>query len=129
MDEKYRRAVGADARLAQHPRALRLELGLRRLDVGHFEADMVLAAHWIALEEFDDRRVRAERLDQLDLRIGRVDEAHANALRGQVERLAVRLGSEHRAVEIEALLDRRRRDSDMVESAELHAPSTVTFVV
>ena len=37
----------------------------------------------------------AKRLDQLDLRIGRVDKADAHALRGQVERRAVRLGAEH----------------------------------
>ena len=67
-------------------RALALEMGARGGDVGDFEADMVLAAARVLLEELDDRRVRAQRLDQLDLHIGRIDEAHAHALRGQVER-------------------------------------------
>src|SRR5688572_26917738 len=129
MDEEYERAMRADARLAEHPRALGLELGLGGTDVRHLEADVVLAAERLALQEFDDRRIRTQRLDQLDLRIGRVDEAHADALRRQVKRLSVRLGSEHRPIKLKVPLDRRSRHADMVEAAEAHVPSTVTLVV
>src|SRR3954454_8804831 len=114
------RAVRADARLAEHARALRLELGPGGLDVGHLEADMMLPAEGVLLEELHDRRVRPERLDQLDLAVGRVDEADADALRGKVEGGPVRLGAEHRAVHGQAVLDRWRREPDMVQSAQLH---------
>src|SRR3954452_22528758 len=120
------RAVRADARLAEHARALRLELGPGGLDVGHLEADMMLPAEGVLLEEFHDRRVWPKRLDQLDLGVGRVDKTEADALRGKLERGPVRLRAEHIAVDLEALLDRRGRDADMVEAAEFH--STVTFV-
>ena len=94
--KKTERPVRADARLAEDARALGLELGLGGVDVGHLEADVMLAAERVLLEELRDRRVFAQRLDQLDLAVGRIDEADAHALRGQVERLAVRLGAEHR---------------------------------
>src|SRR6476659_10385333 len=128
VDEEDQRPMGADARLTEHAGALGLELGLGGVDVGHLEADMVLAAERIALEELHDRRVLAQRLDQLDLRIGRVDEADADALRGEVEGGAMRLGAEHGPIGVEALLDRRRRNADMVEAAEFHW-SIVTSVV
>jgi hypothetical protein len=63
----------------------------------------MLPAGRVLLEELSDRRILAQRLDQLDLRIGRVDEADPHALRRKVERFAMRLGAEHRAVELEAL--------------------------
>src|SRR6478672_2060413 len=128
VDEEDQRPMGADARLTEHAGALGLELGLGGVDVGHLEADMVLPAERIALEELHDRRVLAQRLDQLDLRIGRVDEADADALRGEVEGGAMRLGAEHGPIGVEALLDRRRRDANMVEAAEFHW-SIVTSVV
>ena len=59
----------ADARLAEHARALALELGLGRVDVGHLEADMMLPAARVLLEELRDRRSLAQRLDQLDLAV------------------------------------------------------------
>ena len=55
MDEEHRRAVRADARLAEHARALGFELGLGGVDVGHLEADVVLAAERVLLEELRDR--------------------------------------------------------------------------
>ena len=110
------------------PRAVRLELRLGDLNVRDFEAHVVLAAQRVLLEEFRDGRMVAERFDQLDLRIGRVDEADADALRGEVEGGTVRLGIEHGAVKLEALLDRRRRDADVVQTAEFHW-SIVTSVV
>src|SRR3546814_7609070 len=64
-----------------------LHLGLGGVNIGHFEADVVLSARRVLLEELHDRRVLAQRLDQLDLAVGRIDEAHTHALRRQVERL------------------------------------------
>src|SRR4029079_14615649 len=123
VDEEDERAVRADARLSEDARALGFELGFRGVDVGNLEADMVLPAQRVLLEEFHDRRVLAQGLDQFDLRIGRVDEADTDALRGKIECWAVRLGAEHLAIGFEALLDRRRRDADMVEAAEFHGSS------
>src|SRR5438045_208268 len=85
VDEEDERPMRADARLAEHPRTLGFELGLGGVDVGHLEADMVLPAERVLLEESHDRRALAERLDQLDLRIGSVDETHAHALRRKIE--------------------------------------------
>src|SRR6185503_925264 len=65
VDEEDERPVRADARLAEDPRAFLLELGLRRVDVGDLEADMMLPAQRVLLEEIRDRAILAERLDQL----------------------------------------------------------------
>ena len=48
---------------------------------------MMLPPQRILLEELHDWRIRPERLDQLDLRIRRIDKADSNPLRGQVERI------------------------------------------
>jgi hypothetical protein len=119
--------VGADSRLAEDARAPGFELGLGRVDFGNLEADMMLPALRVLLEEPRDGGSVAQRLDQLDLAIGRVDEADAHALRRKIERLAMRLGAEHGPIELQALLDRRGCDPDMIQASEFH--STVTFVV
>jgi hypothetical protein len=82
---------------------------------------MMLPALWILLEEPRDRRLRAKRLDQLDLAVRRIDEADAYALRGQVERRAMRFRAEEGEVELQAPLDRRRRHADMVQATEFHS--------
>src|SRR5207253_7213403 len=91
------------------------------MNLGHFEADVVLPTERILLEEFRDGRIWPQRLDQFDLAVGRVDETHPHALGGQVERVPVRLGAEQIAVQLEAPLDRGRRNADMVEAAEFHS--------
>src|SRR3954463_13140104 len=106
VDEEDQSPMSADTWLAEDACTLGFELGFRGVDFGHFEADMVLTAERVLLEEFRNGRVLAQRLDQLDLRVGRIDEAHAYALRGEVECLPVRLRPEHIAVHIEALGDR-----------------------
>ena len=57
MKEQDRLAVGADLRLpvAEHARALRLELVARRKNVVDLVADMMDAAVGVAVEEFGDR--------------------------------------------------------------------------
>src|SRR5689334_4997678 len=82
MEEEDRRAVGADPGGAENTDAFAFEPGPRRRDVRYLEADMVLPARRILLEEIDDRGVRPERFDQLDLAVRRVDEADPDALRG-----------------------------------------------
>ena len=72
-------------------------------------------------EEAVQRAVLAERLDQLYLAVGRVDEADPHALRRQVERLVDPGCAEHVAIERDALLDRWGGDADMVEAAEIHS--------
>src|SRR6185369_14243986 len=123
VDEEDERPVRADARLAEDASAFGLEFGLGRVDLGHLEADVMLPAERVLLEELHNRRIRTQRFDQLDLAIGGVDEADPYALCRKVERLAMRLGAEHVAVELEAPLDRRRRHADMVEAAEFHSVS------
>src|SRR5689334_7473848 len=114
MDEEDWRAVRADPRRTKDPGAFFLESFQRLIDVLGFETDMMLSARRILLEELHDRRILAERLEQLDLRIWSVDKADSNALDGKLERLAVRLGPEHAAIELNALLNRRRCDADMI---------------
>ena len=87
MEEEDRRAVRPDPRVPKDAHAFAVVECPRRLDVRNLEAEVVLPALGIALEELDDRQVRAQRLDQLDLAVGRVDEADADTLRRQVERL------------------------------------------
>src|ERR1044072_2619699 len=112
MDEEDERAMRADARLAEDARALSLEFGLGGVDLGHLEADVMLPAERVLLEELHDRAILAEWLNQLDLVVGRVDEAAADPLGGQVERRAMRFGVEHVAIGFEAPFDRRRRHAD-----------------
>src|SRR3546814_20992397 len=75
-------------RRAEHPRALRVQIGDRGGDVGHLEAEMVLPARRVLLQECRNRRVLAQRFEQFDLAVGRIDAADAHLLRGQIERLA-----------------------------------------
>src|SRR5689334_9500358 len=95
MDEEHRRAVRTDSCRAEDPCALALEPGTCLLNVLRFKADVVLSTRRVFLEEVHDRRSLAERLDQFDLAVGRVHEADADALRGKVERFAMRLDAEH----------------------------------
>src|SRR5689334_7891071 len=76
MEEQDRLAMGAEARLAipQDPRPLPGQPVARGADVGDLVADMVDAAAGIAGEESGDRRRLAERMDELDLGIGQLDE-------------------------------------------------------
>ena len=100
--------------------ALAVIEGPRRLDVRHLEAEVMLPALGIALEEFHDRRVRAQRLDQLDLAVGRVDEAHPHPLRRQVERLPHHLRPHPLAVQGDRLPIDGGGDPDMVQASEFH---------
>src|SRR5208282_1555125 len=99
VQEQDRLAMGADLRLAvaEHPRALGLELVAGGDDVSDLVAEMMHAAFGIALEEFCDRRIGAQRMQQFDLGVGEFDERHRHAvvglgLRGgdmRAERLAI----------------------------------------
>jgi len=114
VNEKDGRAVSADARGTEDACALPLEPCTRLLNVIRLEADMMLPASRVLLEELQNGGILAQRLDQLDLLIGRVDETDAHSLRGKAEGRSMRLGAEHIAVCFEALLDRRGCDPDMV---------------
>src|SRR5687768_1564594 len=107
MYENDQSAVCADAWLAEHLGALGLQFGLGGVDVGHLEADMVLSAGRISGQKVMQRAVLAQGLDQLDLAVGRIDEADPYPLRRQVEGLVDRRRAEHVAIERDALLDRR----------------------
>jgi hypothetical protein len=54
VDEEDERPVRADAWFAQDARALGFELGLGGVNVGDLEADVVLAAERVLLEELRD---------------------------------------------------------------------------
>src|SRR5262249_17410307 len=76
MEEQHRLAVRAGLRraVAEHAGALPPEPVARRQDVIDLVAQMVDAAVRVALEESRDRRILAERLEQLDLGVGQRDE-------------------------------------------------------
>ena len=77
MEEDDRHAVGADVRLAS-PKdggALGPHLVAGGQDVRHLETDVVLAAARVLVQEVLNERVVATSLDQLDLRVGQIDEA------------------------------------------------------
>src|SRR3546814_21095377 len=85
-----------------------------------FRADVVLSARRVLLEERHDRRVLAQRLDQLYLAVGRIDEAHTHALRRQVERLVDLRRAKQADVHFDRFHDRRRRNADLVEATDRH---------
>src|SRR5713101_6234481 len=123
MQEQNRLAVRAHLGLAvaQHARALRLERIARGDDVVDLVAQMMDAAVRIALEEFRDRRGRAQRLQEFDLGVGQRDEHRGDAMR----RLRLRrrhLGAERLAVYRRRLGDVADRDRHMVEPSD-HASS------
>src|SRR5919206_4217247 len=76
VQEQHRLAVRADLRLAaaQHPRALPGQPVARRADVRDLVADVMDAALRIAPQKTRDGRIGAERLQELDLRVGKLDE-------------------------------------------------------
>ena len=123
VDEDHRHAVRADAGLAgaEHGRTSRAHRVARGDDVGHLEADMMLAAGRELLQEAPYRRRFAQRLDQLELAVGEIDERHRHALLGQRE-----LGdADGRAVQPlvhrQRRVDIRSRDPDVVQPPDLHA--------
>src|SRR6476619_4241923 len=119
MQEQHRLAVRADLRIAvaKHARALRFQPVARGENVIDLIADVMDAAVRIALEEFRDRGVLAERLEQLDLGVRQRDEHrvhtvirlrhHGGDIRA--ERIAVKLGS---------LGNIADRNGDVVETAD-----------
>ena len=88
VKEKDQRPMRPDPRLPQHAHALALEPGLRLTNIRHLETDMMLPPKRILGEKAKDRRLLPQRLDQLDLAIGRIDKADADALSGEIERIA-----------------------------------------
>src|SRR5215217_6776439 len=104
MQEEDRRAVSADAGLAraEDGRALGAQGVAGRQDVLDLETDVVLAALGVLRQEAVDRAVLAQRLDQLDLAVGKVDETDTHPLRRQVEGLMRLRGPEQVAVHRDA---------------------------
>src|SRR3546814_13799855 len=81
---------------------------------------MMLPAARVLRQEAVQRRILSQRLDQLDLAVGGIDEAHPHPLRRQVERLVDLGRAQHVAIERDALLDRWGGDPDMVQAAQFH---------
>ena len=119
----------ADFRLAvaEHARALGLETIARRDDVVDLVTDVMHAAVGIALEEFRDRRIRAERLEQFDLGIGQHDENGGDAMLGLRHRLG-HLGAERLAIGARRLFDVAHRDGDVIEPSD-HLDSLRCYTV
>jgi hypothetical protein len=105
VEEEDRRSMSTDARFAKDTRTFSFEVRLGGMDVGNFEADVMLTAERILFEELENRRVLAERLDQFDLTIGRIDKADTHTLRRKIEWRPMRLGREHASEQLKALLD------------------------
>ncbi len=74
MQEQHRLAVRADlgVAVAEHARAFGFQLVAGAKNIVDLVADVMDAAVRIAFEEFGDRRVLAERLEQLDLGVRQV---------------------------------------------------------
>jgi hypothetical protein len=120
MDEGHQRLLGAGPRLAvDQPRAARLELSERGVDVVHSERDVVQA--WTALVGvLGDRRVGRGRFEQLELGVADGNEMRAHALRADLFR-RFDLEAERVAVERERCRQIGDRDADVIEHS-LHAP-------
>ena len=111
--------VRADLRfaVAEHARALRLQLVARGDDVADLEAHVVHAAGGVLLQERRDRALVAERVQQLHFRIGQFDEDDRYA----VQRLRQRLrhfGAEHVTIGCGCLLQIRDSDSDVIQFSD-----------
>src|SRR5229473_8309776 len=85
VEEEHGLAVRADLRLAiaENTRAAGGEAIARGNDVGDLVAEMVHAAARVLGEITGDRRVGAERLEQLDFGVGQLDEDYGHAVCGQ----------------------------------------------
>src|SRR6516165_136875 len=127
MQKQDRLAMRADLGLAisEHPSPF-LDQGIAGGDdVGDLVADMVDAAVGIALQEFCDRRLVAQRLDELDLGVGQRHEDGDNAMLGQ--RYGLRdLGTEGCAVDSGRLLGVLHSNRDMIEPTQHRLSSTQT---
>ena len=97
--------MGADPRFTKDARTPVLHDRHRFVYVIHLEADMVLAAFRVLLDEIVDRAVFIQRLDEFDLAVGQVHETDLHALRRHVERL----GNVGRAIERPVSVDRVRQ--------------------
>ena len=88
MQKQHGLAVCADLRsaVAEHASPLGLQLVARRDDIIYLVAYMVNPAVGRFFEKFRDRRAFAERLEQLDLGIRKLDENDGNAVLGLSER-------------------------------------------
>src|SRR3546814_20250687 len=82
---------------------------------------MMLPAARVLRQEAVQRRILSQRLDQLDLAVGGIDEAHPHPLRRQVERLVDLGRAQHVALERDALLDRWGGDTAMVQAAQFRS--------
>jgi uncharacterized ferritin-like protein (DUF455 family) len=122
VQEEHRLVVRAvpGLTIAQHARTACLELVARGVDILDLVADMVDAAVGIAREESRDRRLLAQRLQQLDLGIGQFNEHDRDAVRRQ--RLGgAHLGAHHVAIERRGLGEVGHGDGDMVQAADHEA--------
>ncbi|MNR20575.1 hypothetical protein D3C85_1374250 [compost metagenome] len=122
MQEDDRGAVGADAGLAgaEDGHALGAHLSDGVVDVGHLEADVVLAALGVLGQEAGDGAGLVIGLDQFDLGRRRVDEADLHPLGRQVERLADLRRTQDVAIQLDRVRDRGRGDADVVQGANHH---------
>ena len=81
------RAEPGDA-VAQHARTRSLQTVARSDDIVHLVADMVHAARWIFFQKGGNRRGIAERLQQLDPGVSKIDEYDGYAMFGQSLRIS-----------------------------------------
>src|SRR5215471_5226707 len=119
MQKEHGLAMGADLRLAvaEHARALPLQTVARSDDVVDLVADVVDAAVGIALEKFRDRRALAERLEELDLGVGKRDKHGGDAMIGLRDRLR-HLGSQRVAIDVRGLADVAHGNRNVVQPSD-----------
>src|SRR6056297_75881 len=103
--------------VAQHAHPARLEPVARGKDILDLVADMVDTARGVLFQKAPDRAVRAQRIKQLDLGVGQLDEHHRHTVIGLVLRRAD-MGTQRIAVLGARGLEIGHGDGDMVETSD-----------
>src|SRR6476659_5508662 len=119
MQEQHRLAVRPDlwVAVADHTRALRFELVARGQDVGHLVAHMMDAAVRVLLQELGDRAICAERLQELDLGVGQIDENDRDAVLG-LRRRSGYFSAQSIAIDGGGGGEILHRDGDVIEASD-----------
>src|SRR5262245_3645967 len=119
VQEQHRLAVRADLGFAlpQHARALRDEPVARGDDVRDLVAEMMNSAIGVPLQKPGDRRALAERAEQLDLGVGKLDENGGHAVFGLIHRLG-HSRAKRVAIDLRCRREVGHGDGDVVQAAD-----------
>src|SRR5580698_452872 len=118
VQKQHRLTMSADFRVSvpEHAPAGSFELVAGGDDILNLIAEVMYAAVRIAIEKLGDRRVRAQRMQEFDFRIGQFDEDDRHPMIGLWLR-GRDAGAQRFAINQRRLLEIRDGDGDMVELA------------